>query len=92
MRFLRLLTFFPFLLPGSSPAVLHARAQGSLGKVLTDEVDAFINKLLADCTSPGGAAVAVVKLNEQGHGMLKSKDTELLLPTVPRLPRTPDSE
>jgi hypothetical protein len=41
MRFLRLLTFYPFLLLGSSPAVLYARAQGFPGKVLTDEVDAL---------------------------------------------------
>jgi CubicO group peptidase (beta-lactamase class C family) len=73
MRFLRLLTFFPFLLLGGSPAVLHARAQGSPGKILTDDIDTFINHLLADWTSPGGAAVAVVKLNDQDEWNVETK-------------------
>lgn len=35
--------------------------------ILDEETDAFINNLLADWKSPGGAAVAFVKRNEQGE-------------------------
>jgi CubicO group peptidase (beta-lactamase class C family) len=73
MRLLRLLTLIPVLLLRSSPTVLHARAQGSQRKILGDEIDPFINQLLTDWTSPGGATFAVVKLNEQGQWNIETK-------------------
>jgi CubicO group peptidase (beta-lactamase class C family) len=72
MHSLRLLTLVPLSLL-CSLTVLRARAQGAQGNILTDEVDTFINQLLADWTSPGGAAVAVVKLNEQGMWNIETK-------------------
>lgn len=72
MRSLRLFILVPLSLL-CSPRVLRASAQGPQGSILTAEVDAFINQLLADWTSPGGAAVAVVKLNEQGQWNVETK-------------------
>jgi CubicO group peptidase (beta-lactamase class C family) len=72
MRSLQLL-LVPLYLLCSATIVLHARAQGPQGNILTDEVDAFINQLLTDWTSPGGVAVAVVKLNGQGQWNVETK-------------------
>jgi CubicO group peptidase (beta-lactamase class C family) len=73
MRLIQLLILIPLSLLGSSPAVLRVCAQGSQGEILTDEIDTFINQLLTDWTSPGGAAVAVVKLNAQGQWNVETK-------------------
>jgi CubicO group peptidase (beta-lactamase class C family) len=73
MHLPRLFTLIPLCLLCSSSAVLHVRAQSSQGNILTDEVDSFIDQLLVDWTSPGGAAVAVVKLNEQGMWNVETK-------------------
>lgn len=53
--------------------VLQTNTQGAQGNILTDEVDAFVNQVIANWTSPGGAAVAVVKLNEQGEWHVETK-------------------
>jgi CubicO group peptidase (beta-lactamase class C family) len=66
-------TFIPLYLLCSFSVALRIHAQVSQGNILTDEVDKFINELLIDWTSPGGAAVAVVKLNEQGTWNVETK-------------------
>ncbi|KAJ6599964.1 hypothetical protein DFH09DRAFT_901687 [Mycena vulgaris] len=41
--------------------------------ILSSEVDDFINNLLAEWNSPGGAAVAVVRMDGQGGWFVETK-------------------
>lgn len=52
---------------------LSAHAQGTQNSVLNAETDAFINQVLADWNSPGGAAVAVVRRDAQGGWNVETK-------------------
>lgn len=60
------LKIIPFYLLYSSASVLKTFAQSSDSNVLNSDFEAFMNQLLADWNSPGGAAVAVVRKTEQG--------------------------
>ncbi|RDB30019.1 hypothetical protein Hypma_013824 [Hypsizygus marmoreus] len=54
----------------SLPQVLCQRTHAN---VLTNETDAFINRVLADWNSPGGIAVAVVRKDDQGAWNVETK-------------------
>ncbi|KAF9463773.1 beta-lactamase/transpeptidase-like protein [Collybia nuda] len=51
----------------------HVRAQELPSSVLTPDTDAFINSILADWETPGGAAVAVVRKTPQGGWNVETK-------------------
>jgi CubicO group peptidase (beta-lactamase class C family) len=65
-----LFTIFPlYLLYGSTVA----SAQGTHNALLNDEMNAFINQALRDFNSPGGAAVAVVRMDDNGVWNVETK-------------------
>ncbi|KAF9460612.1 beta-lactamase/transpeptidase-like protein [Collybia nuda] len=66
-------TFTVVCLLSCSSSYLRARAQSTQKIVLTKEVDTFIDQVIANWTSPGGAAVTVVKLDEQGEWHVETK-------------------
>lgn len=72
MRFrsLRVLTLLPIYLLYVSSVT---SAQGTRKVLLNDETDAFIHQVLTDFNSPGGAAVAVVRMDDQGAWSVETK-------------------
>lgn len=52
---------------------VHIHGKGTQSPVLNDETSAFIQKLLADNQSPGGAAIAVVRRNSGGKWDVETK-------------------
>jgi CubicO group peptidase (beta-lactamase class C family) len=48
-------------------------AQGTQNALLNEETDGFINQVLDDFNSPGGAAVAVVRRDAQGTWTVEMK-------------------
>jgi CubicO group peptidase (beta-lactamase class C family) len=56
-----------------SAAANVSRGRFNDRKVLTPEVDAFINQILADWNTAGGAGVAVVRLDDQGEWVVETK-------------------
>jgi CubicO group peptidase (beta-lactamase class C family) len=48
-------------------------AQGTQNALLNEETDAFINQVLKDFNSPGGAAVALVRRDDQGTWVVETK-------------------
>ncbi|KAF9463777.1 beta-lactamase/transpeptidase-like protein [Collybia nuda] len=62
----------PLLIYGSLSCV-GVGAQGTRKNVLTSQMDAFIDGVLKDWNSPGGAAVAVVQMDEQGVWNVETK-------------------
>lgn len=65
MRLQSLLNLVPFyLLLINLPQTF---SQGTQSPILDQKTDTFINGILKDWNSPGGVAVAVVKMNEQGE-------------------------
>ena len=51
----------------------YTSAQTTLKPVLNENTDAFINQVLKDWNSPGGAAVAVVRKDDQGAWNIETK-------------------
>lgn len=62
---LNLVPFYLFYI--SLVGVPHTLSQGARAPVLDTETDAFVNRLLREWNSPGGIAVAFVRMNEQGQ-------------------------
>jgi CubicO group peptidase (beta-lactamase class C family) len=50
-----------------------ASAQRTQNALLNEEADAFINQVLKDFNSPGGAAVALVRRDDQGTWVVEKK-------------------
>ncbi|KAJ7321670.1 beta-lactamase/transpeptidase-like protein, partial [Mycena albidolilacea] len=60
-----------FYVPLVASAALNRRSGGA--QILTPAVDVFINKLFTEWNSPGGAAVAVVRMDGQGRWLVETK-------------------
>ncbi|KAF9463775.1 beta-lactamase/transpeptidase-like protein [Collybia nuda] len=74
MRFQDIYNALPLTICGSAVflgACVHAQEFPS--SVLTSETDTFINQVLTDWQSPGGAAVAVVRKSPQGDWIVETK-------------------
>ena len=57
----------------ASIATSHFASQGGLKPLLNDELDAFVNRVLQDWNSPGGVAIAVVRLDSQGSWVTETR-------------------
>ncbi|KAJ7855592.1 hypothetical protein B0H14DRAFT_2754412, partial [Mycena olivaceomarginata] len=60
-----------FYVPLVASAALNRRPGGA--QILTPAVDVFINKLFTEWNSPGGAAVAVMRMDGQGRWLVETK-------------------
>lgn len=66
------LTTFLLCLPFLASAAVNSTNSGDT-QILTPEVDAFINNLLTEWNSPGGASVVVVRTDGQGGWKIETK-------------------
>lgn len=85
MHFVRLATLYSCFIFASPLVTVLAQSPPLGSPVLTPEIDAFINGLLSDWSSPGGLSVAVVRkaangtwdVETKGYGLAKADGTNV---------------